>query len=57
MDISVLGAGNVGLNLLRILKEKRDVFRSRYRVDINVVSVSDSRTTVFEPTVSTWGGR
>ncbi|WP_162509835.1 hypothetical protein [Thermogymnomonas acidicola] len=56
MDISVLGAGNVGLNLLRILKEKRDVFRSRYRVDINVVSVSDSRTTVFEPNGLDLGG-
>lgn len=47
MDISIIGLGNVGKNVLRIIAKDNVHFFKRYGLKINIVSVSDSKHTVL----------
>ena len=48
MDIAVLGLGNVGSKVLKIISEKNSFFNEKYGMSIRVTSVSDSRHTLYD---------
>lgn len=47
MDISLVGLGHIGKAVVGILNENHEYFKSKFNADIRVVSVSDSRNTVY----------
>jgi homoserine dehydrogenase len=48
MDISLVGLGHIGKAVVGILNENHEYFKSKFNADIRVVSVSDSRHTIYD---------
>ncbi|MCD6559505.1 MAG: homoserine dehydrogenase [Palaeococcus sp.] len=48
VSLSILGFGNVGRGVARVLLEKREWFRRKYGIEFKVVSISDSSATVWD---------
>jgi homoserine dehydrogenase len=47
MDVSLVGLGHIGKAVVGILNENHEYFKTRFGSDIHVISVSDSKTTIF----------
>ncbi len=47
MKISVIGLGHIGKAFLGIINDNHEYFRNRYNINLNVISVSDSKHTVY----------
>lgn len=48
VSLSILGFGNVGRGVVRVLLEKKEWFRRKYGIEFKVVSISDSSATVWD---------
>ncbi|WP_298406893.1 homoserine dehydrogenase [Ferroplasma sp.] len=47
MNVSLVGLGHIGKAVVGILNENHGYFKNKFGSDINVISVSDSRTTIY----------
>ncbi len=47
MDISLVGLGHIGKAVVGILNENHEYFKSKFNADIRIISVSDSKNTVY----------
>lgn len=48
VSISLLGFGNVGRGVARVLLEKKNFFKRKYGIEFKVVSISDSTATIWD---------
>jgi homoserine dehydrogenase len=48
MDVSLVGLGHIGKAVVGILNENHEYFKSKFGTDIKIISVSDSKTTVYD---------
>ncbi len=47
MNVSLVGLGHIGKAVVGILNENHGYFKNKFGSDINVISVSDSKTTIY----------
>ena len=47
MNVSLVGLGHIGKAVVGILNENQGYFKNKFGTDINVISVSDSKTTIY----------
>ncbi len=47
MKISIIGLGHIGKAVLGIINDNYEYFKNRYNLDLSVISVSDSKYTVY----------
>ncbi|WP_337860653.1 homoserine dehydrogenase [Ferroplasma sp.] len=48
MEVSLVGLGHIGKAVVGILNENHEYFKSKFGADIKVISVSDSKTTIYD---------
>jgi homoserine dehydrogenase len=48
MNVSLVGLGHIGKAVVGILNENHEYFKAKFGTDIKVISVSDSKTTIYD---------
>ncbi len=48
ISLSFIGFGNVGKGVAKVLIDKRRLFREKYGIEFNIVSISDSSATIWD---------